>query len=84
MSAAAFLQIGALLLALGVTVPLVSRYLAQVYGARDDGTATGDRFFEPIEGFVYRLLGVDPDREQRWRTYAVSLLAFSLGRVIGG
>jgi K+-transporting ATPase ATPase A chain len=82
MSAAAFLQIGALLLALGVTVPLVSRYLAQVYGARDDGTATGDRFFEPIEGFVYRLLGVDPDREQRWRTYAVSLLAFSLVSVI--
>ncbi|MCA0294678.1 MAG: potassium-transporting ATPase subunit KdpA [Actinobacteria bacterium] len=29
------------------------------------------------ERAVYRLVGVDPDGEQRWTTYAVSVLAFS-------
>ncbi len=82
MSAAALLQIAALVVSLAVTVPISSRYLALVYGARDDGTAPGDRFFDPIERLVYRLLGVDPGREQRWRAYAVSLLAFSLVSVI--
>ena len=34
---------------LAATVPFLGRYMADVYGARDDGTAPGDRFFVPIE-----------------------------------
>jgi potassium-transporting ATPase potassium-binding subunit len=40
--------------------------------------AMGDRVFLPIERLVYRLCGIDEDREQRWSVYALSLLAFSL------
>ena len=32
----------------------------------------------PVERGFYRLAGIDPDREQGWRTYALHLLAFNL------
>ena len=35
------------------------------------------RVLGPVERGVYRLCGVDPHREQGWREYAFSLLAFS-------
>ena len=38
----------------------------------------GDRVFAPIERLIYRVLRVDPRREQRWNVYAISLLAFSV------
>ena len=67
-----------LVVLLAVTVPLLGRYMAAVYGARKDGTAPGDRLFDPIERFIYRVCGVDHKREQRWNVYALSLVAFSL------
>jgi K+-transporting ATPase ATPase A chain len=30
-----------------------------------------------VERLIYRLCGIDPDREQRWNVYALSLIAFS-------
>ena len=71
-----------LVVLLAATVPFLGRYIADVYGARDDGTAPGDRFFGPIERTIYRWLGVDAKREQRWNVYAVSLVAFSLVSVL--
>ncbi len=44
--------------------------------------APGDRIFLPVERLVYRLCGIDETREQRWNTYALSLLAFSLVSVL--
>ena len=52
--------------------------MAAVYGSRADGSAPGDRFFAPIERVVYRLLRVDPRREQRWNVYAIALLGVQL------
>ena len=52
--------------------------MATVYGSRADGSAPGDRVFAPIERVIYRLLRVNPQREQRWNVYAIALLAFSL------
>ncbi len=63
-------------------MPFLGRYMADVYGARADGSAPGDRFFGPIERAIYRILGVDAKREQRWNVYAVSLVAFSLVSVL--
>ena len=57
------------------TAPLVGRYMAQVYG--EERAAPGDGIFLPVEGLIYRVCRVDPDREQRWTVYAYSLLAFS-------
>ena len=78
MTAAGLFQFIALLVVLGVTAPLLGRYMATVYGSRPDGSAPGDRFFAPIERVIYRLLRVNPEREQRWNVYALALLAFSL------
>ena len=78
MSAAGFLQFAVLLALLGATVRPLGRYMAKVYADPTDAPAPGDRFFGPIERFVYRVSGVDPDREQRWNVYAIALLAFSL------
>jgi K+-transporting ATPase ATPase A chain len=73
-------QLALLVGAIAVSVPLVGGYLAKVYG--DGGAAPGDRLFLPIERFVYRLLRVDAEREQRWTVYAVSVLAFSVVGVV--
>ena len=59
---------------------LLGPYLARVYG---DGAAPGDRVFGPVERFLYRLGGIDPQREQPWTLYALSLLAFSAVSVVG-
>ncbi|MPZ51796.1 MAG: potassium-transporting ATPase subunit A [Acidimicrobiia bacterium] len=70
-----------ILIGLILTVaPLLGRYLAAVLGT---GSAPGDRIFLPVERFVYRLVGVDPEREQRWTAYVFSLLAFSLVSILG-
>lgn len=78
MSASAFAQLAILVVLLAVTVPLLGRYLAAIYGG---DAAPGDRVFSPVERLFYRVLGVDPEREQRWTSYASSLLAFSAASV---
>jgi K+-transporting ATPase ATPase A chain len=76
MSSASWLQLLAFMaVTLATAVPL-GRYMARVYG--DEGTPPGDRIFGPIERAIYRVCGVDPDSEQRWTTYAYSLLGFSI------
>ena len=75
-------QFAALAVLLALTVPPLGRYIAAVFGAREDGSAPGDRVFGPIERRVYRILGVDDRREQRWNVYAASLMAFSLLSVL--
>ncbi len=72
-----FLQLCALIAALAVTVPPLGRYMANVFGARADGSAPGDRFFRPIERAIYRVVGIDERREQRWNVYAASMMAFT-------
>jgi K+-transporting ATPase ATPase A chain len=79
LSTAAWAELGLLILVLFVTSPLIGAYLAKVYGG---GDAPGDRVFGWIERPIYRLCGIDPKGEQRWTTYAYSLLAFSLVSVL--
>ena len=78
-SAATIVTLLAIVAALAVACPLVGRHLAAVFG---DGDAPGDRFFDPIERRLFRLLGTSPEREQRWGAYAASLLAFSAVSVL--
>jgi K+-transporting ATPase ATPase A chain len=73
MSAAGWIQFAALVAALAVTAPLVGRYLARVY--------EDDRHFA-LERIVYRAVGVDETKEQRWTAYCRSLLAFSAVSVL--
>jgi K+-transporting ATPase ATPase A chain len=66
-------QIGVLLVGLAVTVPFLGRYLAHVY--------TSERHLA-VERAAYRVLRVDPDADQHWRSYAMSVLGFSLVGVL--
>jgi potassium-transporting ATPase potassium-binding subunit len=74
MPASAWATLIALLVLLAVSTPLLGSYLAEVYGSK---RAPGDGVFLPVERRIYRVCGVDPESEQRWQTYALSLLAFS-------
>ncbi len=62
-------QIALLALLLALAVPLVGRLLAHTY------TSTGHL---RVERAAYRLLRVDPEADQHWRSYALSVLGFSL------
>ena len=82
MSATGLIQLVVLVVLIAVTMGPLGRYMAKVYGSSADGRAPGDRVFLPVERGIYRVLRVDPDREQRWNVYAAAMLAFSLVSVL--
>src|SRR5262245_42134527 len=79
MSAPALVSLLSLIVVLLVAIGPLGRYMAKVYG---NDRAPGDRFFLPVERLIYRLLRVNPKREQRWNVYAIAVLAFSLVSVL--
>src|SRR5579883_2339793 len=79
MSAASWLQLGIFAVMVAISTPLLGTYMYRVYKG---GKAPGDKFFSPVENLFYRICGIDPDREQRWSTYALSVIAFSLAGVL--
>src|SRR5262245_15883822 len=68
MSASAAVQLLVLIGLIAAATPILGGYLAKVYGARELGVerAPGDRVFLQVERAIYRVCGIDPDREQRW------------------
>jgi K+-transporting ATPase ATPase A chain len=79
MIADALVQAGLLAAALGLAVPPLGRLMARVYEGRIPAVLRGLR---PLERAVYRLAGIDPDREMTWPRYARAVLAFSLVSVV--
>src|SRR5471030_2408191 len=75
MSAPGWLQIVFFGVLIAISTPLLGKYMYKVYFTKK---APGDRFFLPLERGIYRVCGIDEESEQRWRGYALSLLAFSL------
>ncbi|GAA5136439.1 potassium-transporting ATPase subunit KdpA [Pseudonocardia adelaidensis] len=70
---AGLVQLGVLLVLLAVVYVPFGNYLAAVY--------TSGRHWR-VEKAVYRVVGVDPDAEQRWTGYASALLAFSFLSIV--
>jgi K+-transporting ATPase ATPase A chain len=75
MTAQGWLQLAVFLGLIVAITPLLGGYMARVF--------TGERIllarvFGPAERGFYRLLRVDPAREQDWKAYARAVLAFSL------
>ena len=64
---------------IAVTAPLLGRYMAHVY---EGAPSRLDRVFGPVERLIYRACRIDPEREQRWNVYALSVLAFSAAGVL--
>jgi len=75
MSTANWLQFALLAALVAVTAPPFGRYMAHVYG---NEKTRGERVFSAVERPIYRLCRVDPTQEQRWTTYAIAVLGFSL------
>jgi potassium-transporting ATPase potassium-binding subunit len=75
MSAANWLQFALLAALVAVTAPPFGRYMAHVYS---NEKTRGERVFSAVERPIYRLCRVDPTQEQRWTTYAIAVLGFSL------
>ena len=75
MTAVGWAQIALYFLVLLLLIKPAGAYMFRVFeGTRQPLPAV----FGRLERFVYRVCGVDPEREQRWTGYAFSLLAFSL------
>ncbi len=74
MTTQGWLQLGVLVALVAAATPLLGSYMAKVFGGEH---APGDRVLLPVERLIYRLVRVDPEREQRWSVYALSVLAFS-------
>jgi potassium-transporting ATPase potassium-binding subunit len=70
---AGWLQAGLLVVALAVTYRLLGDYMAHVFTSQKHWRA---------ERFLYRVMGVDGDADQRWSTYLRSVLAFSVVSVL--
>jgi K+-transporting ATPase ATPase A chain len=75
MSSAGWIELLFVIALLCISTPILGSYLAKIY---ENDKAPGDRFFLPIERGVYRLCGIDPEGEQRWNVYVLSMLAFTL------
>ena len=72
-TAAGLLTVLALVVVLGVTHVPLGDYMARVYSATTHWRA---------ERLLYRLCRIDPDADQSWPTYALSVLGFSLASVL--
>jgi K+-transporting ATPase ATPase A chain len=77
MTAAGWLELLVIVAAVAITTPILGGYMAKVYDP-SLGRPLGDRIFSAVERPIYRICRVDPESEQRWSTYTISLLAFSM------
>ncbi len=80
MNLSGWLQLTLFVACLVVLTKPVGLYLLSVLEPR--GRTWLDRAARPVERLLYRLLGVDPEKEQDWRSYARSLLVFSLAGLL--
>ncbi|MFD9893147.1 potassium-transporting ATPase subunit KdpA [Amycolatopsis sp. NPDC059027] len=72
-TAAGFLQVGLLLVALAVVYKPLGDYMAKVFSTEKH---------LKVEKGLYKVARVDPDTEQHWKTYASGVLGFSFVAII--
>jgi K+-transporting ATPase ATPase A chain len=71
-----------ILFTIGVTVALawpLGMYLARVWKGENTWLSP---VLRPVEGGLYKAFGVDPQKDQNWFSYAMSMLAFSVASFI--
>ena len=72
-------QLGLYLVVLLVLAKPLGAYMARVYEGRPIGL---DRALGWLERLIYRLVGVRPDAEMGWKTYAAAMLTFNLAGLL--
>ncbi|OPZ87521.1 MAG: Potassium-transporting ATPase A chain [bacterium ADurb.Bin429] len=63
-----------ILVVLALTKPM-GAYMAHVYAGEN---TLLDPILRPLERLLYRVVGIDPNREMRWTSYTLAFLAFSV------
>jgi len=71
-----WIQLALYILVLLLLTKPVGLYLVRVLNA--EGKTFLDPGLKPVERLLYRILGLDPKKEQDWKDYTVSMLLFSL------
>jgi potassium-transporting ATPase potassium-binding subunit len=74
MTANGWFQIGLYLLIILVVTKPIGVFMTRVFNRERTFL---DPIFRPVEKLVYRLTGIDENREMRWTEYAVAMLLFS-------
>jgi len=74
MTANGWLQIGLFFAAVLLVAKPLGIYLYRVYERKSTWL---DRVFRPVEKLIYRVCGVDENKEMRWTEYGVAMLLFS-------
>jgi K+-transporting ATPase ATPase A chain len=74
MTANGFLQLALYVVVLIALAKPLGAYMANVY----EGQSVANRLGLPLESLLYRLCGVDPEKEMRWTQYAFAMLLFNL------
>src|SRR6185295_14435910 len=75
MTANGYLQLAFYVVALIALARPLGAYMARVYEGRP---ALLNRVGAPIERVLYKVCGVDSQREMRWTEYAVAVMAFNV------
>src|SRR5689334_10713168 len=79
MNASGWIQLGVYVAVLVAITKPMGVYLYEVLDPKRAGRRP---FLEPVLGWLerlcYRILRVDPEKEQSWKAYAVAMLLFSL------
>jgi len=74
MSSANWIQLVVYLGVLFTLAPFLGKYMARVYGGERHVLS----FLGPVERFIYRVTGVQTEREMSWRQYLAALLALNV------
>src|SRR6478736_286310 len=76
MNTSGWIQLLVFLAVLALITKPMGLYLMQVLDA--NGRTWLDPVLKPLERISYRILGVNPNREQDWKQYTFAILLFSL------
>lgn len=70
-----FIQLAIFLSALILLTPLLGRYMAKVFLGERNALSP---IFHGFETFLYKLSGIDQEKQMNWKSYALNLLLFNL------
>lgn len=73
------LQLGTFILLLLIAVPLLGRYMAEVF---KDNPKKSIPLLSSLENLTYRVCHIDPNQEMTWKNYAKAMLYFNLVSLI--
>ncbi len=79
MSAAGWIQFAVFGVLVAISTPLLGVYMYKVYTGRRH---VGSRVFDVIDNGIYKVCRINPEGEQRWNVYAISLLLFSAAGIL--